>query len=98
MNATQAKRALEAAAKKAGGLLEEDNARPPMRCFQLVTPHGRVWSGNGSKHVRVDIDSQRAKHATEWNAAEVALALEIIADGHRTMTEAEAYDCDEIPA
>ena len=98
MNATKAKQALEAVARKVGGTVEEDNARPPRRCLQLVTPDGRVWIGNGCKHVRVDLDSRREKQPMAHNADEVALALQIIADGHRTMTEAEAYECDEIPA
>lgn len=79
-------------------MLEEDNAKPPMRCFQLVAPDGRVWFGTGTKHVRVDIDSQRQRHAMEWNVEEVERAVGIVSKGNRTMTEAEAYECDEVPA
>jgi hypothetical protein len=98
MNTTQAKRTLEAAVKKAGGWLEEDNARPPMRCFQLVAPDGRVWTDNGCKHIRLDLDSQRRPQAMTYNAAEVDYALRLLEGGHRKMTEQEAFDCDETPA
>lgn len=98
MNATKAKRTLTTIANKAGASVEEDNARPPMRCLQLIAPSGRVWTGNGCKHIRVDIDSRREPQPMAYNVGEVAYASKLVAGGHRTMTEAEAVECDEIPA
>lgn len=97
MNASEAKQALERAVEKVGGTLEEDQTRRGMRCFQLCAPYGRVWSGNGAKHVRVDVDTRRERQPMEYNRSEVDFAAALLRHGHRTMTEQESHEADEEP-
>lgn len=98
MNATQAKTALEGAVRQAGGTLEEDTTRRGLRCFQLCAPYGRVWAGPGTKHIRVEVDTRREAQPEAYNAGEVSYARSLLRRGHRPMTEAESFECDETPA
>lgn len=97
MNASEAKQALERAVERAGGTIEEDHPWRSMRVIQLLAPEGRVWSDSGCKHVRVEIESWRDHRGALHNAREVDHALQIVGSGHRTMTEREAFECDETP-
>lgn len=98
MTSTETKIALSKAVTQAGGTLEEDTTIRGMRCFQLCAPCGRVWSGLGTKHIRVDVDTRRERQPMEYNRNEVSFALGLLSRGHRTMTDQEAYETDETPA
>jgi hypothetical protein len=94
VTATQAKRKLSAAVEKVGGTLEEDTGFRTIRVFQCCAPFGRVWR-NGTKHVRVEIDSVLTDRGGAFNADGVVFALGEISCGHDAMTAQERFDCDE---
>jgi hypothetical protein len=75
-----------------GGTMEQD-AGGRVTVWQCVAPKGRVWK-SGAKHVRLEW-MPRVSTSKEVREQSVREAAEIVALGHRAMTEQERFECDE---
>lgn len=81
----------------AGATVEEDERRPGLRCFQVCAPYGRVWRGNDTKHLVVELPLESGAAGDSMRGTEVRYARDSLARGHRMMNAEEARICDEEP-
>lgn len=80
--------------ESAGGILEEDEGRRDMRCFQACAPDGKIW-GEGVTCLRIDWAAGTSPHAIAFNEDAFKDLTSRLSSGLRDQTEGEKYLCSE---